>query len=394
MPNRRGFGGGNIVVTDRDFYEVLGVGRDASLDDIKKAYRESALKYHPDRNQENKDEAETKFKEATAAYQVLSDDEQRRQYDQFGHAAFNGDGGGFGGFDFGGGFAGASMFEDVLGDLFGDFFGAGRRRGGGGRQRGMRGDDFRYDLDITFDEAVGGTEKRIEVPRMVACEPCKGSGARAGTEPETCSACEGAGQIRFQQGLFQISKACGQCNGEGKIVTSPCPSCRGIGRNRETREIKVKVPGGVDDGSRLKLRGEGEAGMHGGPTGDLYVVLHVEPHDLFEREGSHIICQMPIGMAEAALGCKIDVPTLDGLVKMSVPAGTQTGKLFRLRGKGVTDLRGGGRGDQVVRIVVETPTKLGKKQRKLLEEYVELEEESSDSMVSKFSRKVRDLFGA
>jgi len=379
------------VVTDRDFYEVLGVGRDASVEDIKKAYRSAALKFHPDRNQGNKDEAEAKFKEATAAYQILSDAQQRGQYDQFGHAAFNGDGAGFGGFDFGGGFAGASMFEDVLGDLFGDFFGAGRRRSG--RQRGMRGDDFRYDLDITFDEAVNGTQTNIEVPRLVACDACSGSGAKAGTEPEICSGCEGSGQIRFQQGLFQISKACGQCNGEGKVIKSPCASCRGIGRTHQTREIKVKVPAGVDDGSRLKLRGEGEAGTHGGPTGDLYVVLHVSPHELFEREGSHIICQMPIGMGQAALGCKIDVPTLGGLVKMNIPAGTQTGKLFRLRGKGVHDLRTGRPGDQVVRVVVETPTKLNKKQRKLLEDYVELQEESADSMVSKFSRKVRDLFG-
>ena len=380
------------MVTERDYYEVLGVGRDASQDDIKKAYRAAALKFHPDRNRDNVEEAESKFKEATEAYQVLSDPDKRGKYDQFGHAAFNGAAGFDGGFDFSGGFAGASMFEDVLGDLFGDFFGAGRRSTGR-RTRAARGDDLRYDMEITFDEAVAGTEKTIEVPRTVNCATCGGSGAKPGTDPQTCQGCHGSGQVRFQQGLFQISKTCGQCNGEGRIVTDPCTECRGIGSTRAMREIKVKVPAGVDHGSRLKLRGEGESGLNGGPNGDLYVVLHVGAHPLFEREGSHIVCEMPVSMVQAALGCKVDVPTLDGMVKMTIPPGTQTGKLFRLRNKGARDLRTGNRGDQVVRVVVETPSTLNKEQRKLLEQFAEIEDSSGESMVSKFAKKARDLFG-
>jgi len=376
----------------RDFYDVLGVARSASIDEIKKAYRSLALKYHPDRNPDDKEDAELKFKEASEAYRILADAEKRRQYDQFGPAAFNGGGAGFGGFDFAaGGFGGASMFEDVLGDLFGDFFGSGRRRG---RTRATRGDDLRYDLELDFQEAINGAEKRITVPRTVACAPCSGSGAKAGTSPETCPACQGQGQVRFQQGLFQISKSCGQCNGEGRIVRTPCPSCRGVGTVRDKREIKVRVPAGVEDGSRLKLRGEGEAGMNGGPTGDLYVVLQVAPHPIFHRDGSQILCEIPISMAQAALGAEIEVPTLDGVVKIDVAAGTQTGKLIPLRGKGVKDLRSGRRGDQIVRVLVETPTHLSKQQKKLLKEFDEAGSQASDSMVAAFTKKVRDLFGS
>jgi len=377
------------VAGKRDYYETLGVGHDASTDDIKKAYRALALKYHPDRNPENKKDAEAKFKEASEAYQILSDADKRAQYDRFGHAAFDPSSGGFGGFDFG---AGASIFEDVLGDLFGDFFGGGQRRRGGGR-RGMRGDDLRYDLEVTFEEAIDGAERRISVPRTATCTTCHGNGCKAGTEPEVCSACRGAGQVRFQQGLFQIAKTCGQCNGEGRVIRTPCSACRGTGATRETREIKVKIPAGVDDGSRLKLRGEGEAGAHGGPAGDLYVGLHVTPHPLFQREGPHIVCDLPVTMVLATLGGQVDVPTLKGVVKMTVPPGTQTGRLFRLKGKGVPDLRTGMRGDQVVRVTVETPTNLSRKQKDLLKRFEAASEGTGESLVAGFAGKVRELFG-
>lgn len=371
----------------RDYYEILGVRRDASADEIKKAYRQAALQHHPDRNPENKEGAERAFKEASKAYQVLSDPDKRAQYDRYGEAAFEGPGGG-GGFDFSSAFAGGA-FEDVLGDLFGDFFGGGRRS----RNRAARGDDLRYDLEISFEDAARGCEKHISVPRTSTCEACTGSGAKAGSTPETCSGCGGAGQVRFQQGLFQIAKTCGQCNGEGKINRNPCATCRGAGRTRTMREIKVKVPAGVDNGSRLKLRSEGEAGLRGGPTGDLYVVLSVGEHELFHRDGSNIVCQRPVSMVDAALGAEIDVPTLDGVVKLKVPAGTQHGRVFRLPGKGVPDLRRGGnvRGDQYVSIQIEIPTKLGKKQRKLLEQLRDEGAEQGESLVASFTNKLREL---
>lgn len=374
----------------KDYYEILGVGRDASADDIKKAYRQAALKHHPDRNPDDKEGAEVKFKEASKAYQVLSDADKRAQYDRYGEAAFEGPGGGAGGFDFSSAFA-SGAFEDVLGDLFGDFFGGGRRS----RTRASRGDDLRYDLEISFEDAARGCEQRISVPRTNSCETCSGSGAKPGTSPETCPACRGAGQVRFQQGLFQIAKACGQCNGEGKINRTPCTTCRGAGRSRTMREIKVKVPAGVDNGSRLKLRGEGEAGQRGGPTGDLYVVLSVTEHDLFHRDGANIVCQRPISMVDAALGAEVDVPTLDGVVKLKIPAGTQHGRIFRLSGKGVPDVRRGGnvRGDQFVAVQIEVPTKLSKKQKKLLEQLRDEPAEHHESLVTSFANKLRELMG-
>lgn len=377
-------------MSKRDYYEILGVGRDADADTIKKAYRKLALKYHPDRNPDDSEVAAAKFKEASEAYQVLSDSEKRGQYDRFGHAAFEQ---GMGGFDFGFGAGGGAAFEDVLGDLFGDFFGGfGGRRGS--RGRGTRGDDLRYDLEIDFEHAIRGSEREITIPRTVACDDCSGSGAKAGTDPETCSACQGAGQVRFQQGLFQIAKTCGQCNGEGRVVRDPCTACRGVGTRQEMREIRVRIPAGVDDGARLKLRGEGESGLRGGPTGDLYVVLHVRQHPLFQREGSTLICELPVPMTTATLGAKIDVPTLDGLLKMNIPAGTQSGKLFRLKGKGVPDLRSGRQGDLIVRVHVETPTQLNRKQKDLLKKFAEAGGDSSgQSLVSGFADKVRELFG-
>lgn len=370
----------------RDYYEILGVARDASTDDIKKAYRQAALKFHPDRNPDGKEESERRFKEASKAYQVLSEPDKRSQYDRYGEAAFEGAGGG--GFDFTSAFS-SGAFEEVLGDLFGDFFGGGRR----GRSRASRGDDLRYDLEIEFEEAARGCEKRISIPRTTSCETCEGSGAKPGTTPETCPACRGAGQVRFQQGMFQIAKTCGQCNGAGKINRTPCPTCRGQGRNRSMREIKVKVPAGVDNGSRLKLRGEGEAGLRGGPAGDLYVVLGVNEHELFHRDGANVVCQRPVSMVDATLGAEVDVPTLDGLVKLKIPAGTQHGKIFRLAGKGVPDLHRphGARGDQYVSVQVEIPTKLTKKQRKLLEQLRDEGEEHQESLVTVFANKVREL---
>lgn len=367
----------------RDYYEVLGVARDASTEDIKRAYRQAALKHHPDRNPDDK-EAESKFKEASKAYQVLSEPEKRAQYDRYGEAAFEGPGAGF---DFTSAFS-SGAFEEVLGDLFGDFFGSRRSR-----SRASRGDDLRYDLDIDFEEAANGCEKRISIPRTISCETCEGSGAKPGTTPETCPACRGAGQVRMQQGMFQISKTCGQCNGAGKINRTPCPTCRGQGRNRTMREIKVKVPAGVDNGSRLKLRGEGEAGLRGGPPGDLYVVLGVREHEIFHRDGPNIVCQRPISMLDATLGAEVDVPTLDGLVKLKIPAGTQHGKIFRLTGKGVPDLRrsNGTRGDQYVSIQVEIPTKITRKQRKLLEQVRDEGEDHQESLVSAFANKVREM---
>jgi len=376
-------------VAKRDYYEVLGVNRDASADEIKRAYRALALKYHPDRNPDDKQGAAEKFKEASEAYSILSNTDKRAQYDRFGPGIF--EQGGMGGFDFASGFgAGASIFEDVLGDLFGDFFGGGRRRT---RTRAMRGEDLRYDLSITFEEAIRGIEKKISVPRTVKCATCDGSGAKPGTAPESCPACHGAGQVNFRQGLFQISKTCGQCNGQGSILRTPCRTCRGAGSTSEMREIKVKVPAGVDEGSRLKLRGEGEAGYQGGPTGDLYVVLSVERHPLFERAGRDLVCDLPVSMVQAALGDKLDVPTLDGVVKMPIPPGTQSGRLFRLRGKGAPDVRGGPAGDQIVRVIVEIPAKLTREQKDLLKRFEQAGKENRDSLVAGFAEKVRSLFG-
>ncbi len=366
----------------RDYYEVLGVGRDAGAEEIKKAYRKVALKLHPDRNPGDKS-AEEKFKEASEAYQVLSDPERRAQYDRFGHAAFE-QGAGFGGFDFS-----AAGFEDIFGEIFGDFFGGPRR----GRSRARRGDDLRYDLEISFEEAVFGAEKTIRVPRLQTCTDCQGSGAREGSGRETCSACRGSGQLRYQQGLFSIARTCSQCQGQGSVLRDPCRTCGGAGAVRAQQSLSVRIPPGVDTGSRLKLRGEGESGASGGPAGDLYVVLHVREHPLFTRDGNDVVCEVPIGFTQAALGAEIDVPTPHGKVKMRVPAGTQSGNVFRLKGKGVPDVRGYGHGDALVRVVVETPRKLTAKQRELLEEFARLSGEDVHPISKGFIEKVKELFG-
>lgn len=370
--------------TKRDYYEILGVNKNASDAEIKKAYRRLAIKYHPDKNPDDK-EAEARFKELSEAYAVLSDGQKRATYDQFGHAGM--DGGGFsgGGFDFGG-----TPFEDLFGDIFGDVFGGGRR---GGRSRGQRGDDLRFNLNISFEEAAFGVEKKVQVPRMVRCETCDGSGAKAGTSPKSCSTCGGAGQVRFQQGFFSLTRPCPDCGGQGQVIESPCGDCRGTGRTRSSRTLSLKIPAGVETGSRLKLNGEGELGLNGGPPGDLYVVVEVDQHPIFERDGYDVICEVPIAFVQAALGDDIQVPTLEGKVDLKIPAGTQTGKVFKLSGKGIPSLQGYGRGDQLVLLRVEVPTKLSARQRELLEEFAREGGQEINPEHQSFFDKVKELFG-
>ena len=367
----------------RDYYEILGLDRNAGEDEIKKAYRKLALQYHPDRNPGDK-EAEEKFKELSEAYSVLSDPEKRTKFDQFGHAAFGESGPFAGGFDFSHG------FEDVFGDIFGEFFGGSPR--GRGRARAQRGDDLRYNMEITFDQAAFGTEKKIKIPRHGPCDACEGSGAETGTSPQTCPACKGTGQMAFQQGFFTVSRTCSQCGGQGRVISHPCPSCNGAALSRKFHTINVKIPAGVDTGSRLKLRGEGENGARGGPPGDLYVVIIVQDHAIFARDGTAVICEMPISFVNATLGAEIEVPTLEGKVKMKIPAGTQSNAVFRLRGKGIKDVHGSRRGDEHVRVLVETPTRLNARQKTLLKEFAEEGGEEAQPIAKGFFEKVKELF--
>jgi molecular chaperone DnaJ len=343
----------------RDYYEILEVQRNASDADLKKAYRRLAMKYHPDRNPDNK-EAEEKFKEAKEAYEILSDTQKRAAYDQFGHAGINPGGGSQ---DAGFGFSGAN-FSDIFGDVFGDIFGAGR-----GGSRVYRGADLQYNLDITLEEAVNGAEVKIRVPRMDACGVCLGSGAKPGSQPQNCPTCNGVGQVRMQQGFFSVQQTCPHCHGAGKIIKDPCPQCAGSGRVKQHKTLSVKVPAGVDTGDRIRLSGEGEAGQNNGPAGDLYVQINVKPHPIFAREESNLICTIPISMGTAVLGGELEIPTLDGRVKLKIPAETQTGKVFRVRGKGVKPVRGGARGDLLCRVLVETPVNLSSQQKELLREF-------------------------
>ncbi|TNC80537.1 MAG: molecular chaperone DnaJ [Oleiphilus sp.] len=345
-------------MSKRDYYEILSVDRSADDKEIKKAYRRLAMKYHPDRNPDDH-EAEEKFKEATEAYEVLADPQKRAAYDQYGHAGVDPNSGGGAGFGSGG-------FSDIFGDVFGDIFGGG---GGGGRSRSARGADLRYNLELDLEDAVRGKSVKIRVPSQVKCNPCGGTGAAKGSKPETCGTCQGAGQVRMQQGFFSVQQTCPHCRGQGKIIKNPCSSCHGSGVQEEQKTLSVKVPPGVDTGDRIRLSGEGEAGMQGGPAGDLYVQVTVKDHPIFVRDGRNLYCDVPISLVDAALGGELEVPTLDGRVKLKIPAETQTGKMFRLRGKGVEPVRGGPAGDLMCRVMVETPVNLNKKQKDLLREF-------------------------
>ena len=370
-----------------DYYELLGAARDASDEDLKKAYRKLAMKYHPDRNPDDKG-AEQKFKEISEAYHVLSDDEKRAAYDRFGHAAFDGRGAGAGpgDFDF------RSSFADVFDDLFGEFMGGAARRGG--RREPSRGADLRYNMEVTLEEAFSGRQATIRVPGTVTCEPCGGAGARAGTRPSACGTCGGAGKVRAQQGFFTIERTCPTCQGAGQVIADPCPSCRGAGRVQKEKSLSVNIPPGVEDGTRIRLAGEGEAGARGAPPGDLYIFLSVKPHRIFQRDAMHIHCHVPIPMTTAALGGAIEVPTVSGSrARVTVPAGTQSGHQFRLRGKGMPALRGSGHGDMYIEVAVETPVNLDRRQKELLKQFGEQEGARSTSPQSDgFFAKVKDIW--
>jgi molecular chaperone DnaJ len=372
-------------MSKRDYYEILGVSRTASDQEIKSAYRRLAVRYHPDKNP-NDSSAEEKFKEAAEAYSVLSDVEQRRRYDRFGHAGVSSaaGAGAWGAPGFGG-------IEDILGDLFGfgDVFGAGRT--GSRRTAAQRGADLRYDLEIKLEEAAHGMTAQLRIPRLEGCETCQGSGAAAGTQPETCQTCSGTGQVRYQQGFFSVARTCHACRGVGRVIKNPCPDCKGSGRVEREKQMEVKIPAGVETGSRLRVQGEGEAGTQGGPSGDLYVVIHVAEHEQFERQGSNLYDAVPITFAQAALGADISVKTLEGEERLKIPMGTQTGTVFRLKGKGMPVLGGRGRGDLFVSVTVITPTTLTREQRKLLEQLAEVE--NKDLEDKGLVDKVRDIFG-
>jgi molecular chaperone DnaJ len=348
-------------MTKKDYYETLGVARNASDADIKKAYRRLAMKYHPDRNPGDKT-TEARFKDAKEAYEVLSDSQKRAAYDQFGHAGVDPSAaaGAAGGFYS----AGGANFADIFGDVFGDIFGGGRARGA----QVFRGANLRYSLELSLEDAVRGTEVRIRVPAMEKCETCQGSGAKAGTSSSVCRTCGGHGQVRMQQGFFSVQQTCPKCHGAGKVITDPCPTCHGAGRVQHTKTLSVKVPAGVDEGDQIRLAGEGEAGENGGPPGDLFVQIRLKPHSLFKREQDDLYCEMPVSFATAVLGGELEVPTLDGRASIKVPPGTQSEKLFRLRGKGVRNVRSGQTGDLYCRISVETPVNLTARQKELLQE--------------------------
>ncbi|MBW2494786.1 MAG: molecular chaperone DnaJ [Deltaproteobacteria bacterium] len=369
----------------RDYYEVLGVSRDVGDAELKKAYRAKAMADHPDRNPDDP-AAEERFKEASEAYAVLSDPEKRRAYDRFGHAGVGAGGPGGGFQDFGD----LGNFSDLFSDLFGDIFG-----GGGGRQRrgrGQRGADLRYNLSIDLADVVEGIQAQIKIPKMRPCESCSGSGAEAGTQPEMCPSCNGSGQVILQQGFFRISRPCEGCGGAGEVVQHRCRDCRGAGRIESEQTISVTVPPGVDDGTRLRLTGEGQAGISGGPPGDLYVVIALKPDERFEREGANLHCAVPVSFPQAALGAEVEIDTLEGKAKLKVPAGTQSGKVLRMRGKGVSTLRSSSRGDLLAHVYVEVPTRLNARQRELLEELAEESGGLSAPASRGFLDKLRDIF--
>ena len=370
----------------RDYYEVLGLAKGAGADDIKKAYRTKVKELHPDRNSDNPN-AEAQFKEVGEAYDALKDPEKKAAYDRYGHAAFEG---GMGGGGQGGGFGGgqgdfSSAFSDVFDDLFGDFMG-GRGGGQGGGRRAARGSDLRFNLRIDLEDAYSGLQKSINVPTSVSCGSCEGTGADGGAEPTTCPTCSGMGKVRAQQGFFTVERACPTCAGMGQIVKNPCNTCRGAGRVEKDRSLSVNIPAGVETGTRIRLAGEGEAGMRGGPSGDLYIFIEVAEHELFERDGPNLFCRVPVSMSKAALGGSIEVPTIDGgRGRVQIPGGSQSGRQMRLRGKGMPPLRGGGTGDMIIELAVETPVNLTARQKELLTEFDELSSENNPESSSFFS---------
>ena len=373
-------------MSKRDYYDVLGVNRDAGDDEIKKAYRKLAMKFHPDRNPDNKD-AEEKFKEAKEAYEMLSDPQKKAAYDRYGHAGVDpsmGAGPGAQGFE--GGFA------DAFGDIFGDLFGGGR----GGRSNVYRGADLRYNLEITLEEAARGAEKTIRIPTIEECGTCHGSGAKPGTQPKTCPTCNGHGQVRVQQGFFSIQQTCPKCHGTGKIIPDPCRDCGGAGRVKKQKTLEVKIPAGIDEGMRLRHGGHGEPGVNGGPPGDLYVEIHIRQHAVFQRDHDDLHCEMPISISTAALGGEIEIPTLEGMARLKIPAETQSGKVFRLRGKGIKNVRSHAHGDLMCHVVVETPVNLTERQKELLREFEEISSGNADRHNPKaksWMDKVKDFFG-
>jgi molecular chaperone DnaJ len=372
-------------VSKADYYELLGVSRDVSDQELKSAYRKQALKYHPDRNPGDH-AAEEKFKEASEAYQVLSDADKRAAYDRYGHAGVNG--GGAQGF---GGFSGGVDISDIFGDLFGEMFNV----GGGGQQRGNRqhrGDDLRFDLSINFEDAVFGTETEVKIRRLESCESCQGSGSASGRGPTTCGQCRGRGQIRFQQGFFSVARTCSSCGGTGQVIADPCPICRGEGRANKEIKLNVKVPPGVEDGTRIRYTGEGDVGRAGGPKGDLYVVLAIKAHDFFTRDGHDLFCVIPISFPQAVLGAEIQIPAIGGEVTLKIPEGTQSGKELRIRGKGVPFLNERGSGDLVAKVVVEIPRKLSKTQRELVNKLAETMTVDNQPATPSLIEKMKDLF--
>jgi molecular chaperone DnaJ len=373
------------MASKKDYYEVLGVSRDASEEELKKSYRKLAMKWHPDRNPDNP-EAEDKFKEAKEAYEVLTDANKRAAYDQYGHAGVDPSAGAAGG-------AGFGNFSETFGDIFGDIFG-----GGGGRQRSSvyRGADLRYNLEVALEEAARGTETRIRIPALESCGTCKGSGAKPGTQPTTCSACKGQGQVRMQQGFFSVQQTCPKCQGNGKMITNPCGTCSGNGRIKQHKTLSVKIPAGVDEGDRIRLSGEGESGVNGGPSGDLYVSIQIKPHAVFQRDHNDLHCEMPVSFTAAALGGDIEIPTLDGYAKIKIPSETQSGKIFRLRGKGIKGVRSSSFGDLLCHVVVETPVNLTARQKELLMELDTIDRKSAghhNPRAKGWMEKVKQFFG-
>lgn len=378
----------------RDYYEVLGASRGASAEELKKAYRTKAKELHPDRNSDNP-EAEAQFKEVNEAYDVLKDADKKAAYDRYGHAAFEGGRGPGGGGGGGGNADFASAFSDVFEDLFGDFMGRGGGAGGGqgNRRRAQRGSDLRYNLRVSLEESFKGVQKTITVPSSVACDTCHGTGAEGGAEPVTCPTCSGMGKVRAQQGFFTVERTCPTCGGAGQTIKNPCKVCAGAGRVERERSLSVNIPAGVETGTRIRLAGEGEAGMRGGPAGDLYIFIETREHPIFQRDGVNLFCRVPVSLITAALGGEVEVPTIDGgKSRVKVPAGTQTGKQLRLRSKGMPALRGGGSGDMLIELAVETPVNLSTRQKELLREFEKLEAEDNNPEGSSFFAKVKGFW--